>query len=663
MPDSRRFFGPGKQESVRFLAQRKPEDTLRAIADKLMSGKSLNEQVPEEDPETWKPEIRRAIDRGQRVLLAAAQADYSSYERLRAEARRVRGRADPVICVLAGAGAAYLFLVAEGPQFLPAPAAEASSHLGLTPLIVAVLAVAVAIRWVPWQRRRARLAYLAVTAGLRWEAALENRALRPFVAKEVNERNRRLFDTSIGEFAPRFIEESEPRMAQTGEVTRVLDTAWSVRSGSVGISGPRGAGKSSVLKFFMEEISGRPGIPSLLGEAPGDPDEIPASGQGIRLLVSAPVEYETRAFILHLFTKLCQAVLDSGDVPAGIAAETRRSQMKLKYLRTTSMNWSASLAPRTFLTLARGHARQLAEQPVTLPELVDDFRTYVKLVAGWQKSGGGWGRLIIGIDEADRIRDGDRAEAFLNDIKAVFGTPGSLYLVALSEDAITGFASRTPSIRSSFDSAFDEIVPMGPVTYPYSEQMLFKRVTGMPRPFIALCHVLAAGLPRDLVREARALVNATTGTGRETKKLPDTAARLILAEIESLRQVSVRRLGENCTPMQVLLHGHQWPGGTPREFIDSAKEIADTARCAEDDTVAQLRRELIVSLSFYATVMEAFGPARLDGLVTCLRNQEYAIIDDLAATRYAMRTNTSLAHQLLEEYRKTNKMGPGLETA
>ncbi len=117
-------------------------------------------------------------------------------------------------------------------------------------------------------------------------------------------------------------------------------------------------------------------------------------------------------------------------------------------------------------------------------------------MAGWHQSAhGGTGRVVIGIDEVDKIRDGERAEAFLNDIKAIFGIPGCLFLVSLSEDALAGFAHRTPSIRSAFDSAFDELVPVGPVTYEHTEQMLFKRVTGVPRPFIALCHVLAGGLP------------------------------------------------------------------------------------------------------------------------------------------------------------------------
>ena len=45
------------------------------------------------------------------------------------------------------------------------------------------------------------------------------------------------------------------------------------------------------------------------------------------------------------------------------------------------------------------------------------------------------------------------------------------------------------------------------MSYQNSEQLLIKRVAGLPRPFVA-CHVLAGGLPRD-VRGAGGLRDAT----------------------------------------------------------------------------------------------------------------------------------------------------------
>lgn len=63
-----------------------------------------------------------------------------------------------------------------------------------------------------------------------------------------------------------------------------------------------------------------------------------------------------------------------------------------------------------------------------------------------------------------------------------------------------------------------------------------------------------------------------------------------------------------------------------------------------------------MSLSFYATTLDLFSAGR-DRLVTCLRERNYAAVDDLAAARYAMRLNAGLAHQLLEQYRVRNGLG------
>jgi hypothetical protein len=425
-------------------------------------------------------------------------------------------------------------------------------------------------------------------------------------------------------------------MVVTDAMDRVHAVARNVHSGSLGVSGPRGVGKSTILQFFGPEAT---------ADNPRD----------LRLVVPAPVDYEPREFIIHLFSRLCEAALHGTADRSAVAAESRRHLEQLRYLRTYSTSWSASLAPRSVLALAGGYAKQRAEQPVTLPELVDSFRSYSARVASWQQSEhGGEGRVVIGIDEIDKIRDSDRAEAFLNDVKAIFGVPGCLYLVSLSEDAMAGFARRTPSIRNTFDSAFDELVPVAPMTYRHSEQLLFKRVTGVPRPFIALCHVLAGGLPRDLVRAARALIDAAPDMGE--RSLPDTAGDLIRRELDSLRQVSVRQFAESSGPGSLLsaLHDREWPGKSPQEFTDAAAQMASTARDVESDQTRQLCQELVASLSFYATALEAFGPAALNRLVTSLKDHNYAIIDDLAEARHAMRVNVGLAHRLLEQYRLQN---------
>jgi hypothetical protein len=576
-------------------------------------------------------------------LLNLASTDYDAFERRRVRALHAYGRADPLVCGLAGIIAGYTFLLIAGPRFLPL--AAANPGLGWSLWLLAALAVTLGVRWALWWRRQAGLMRSVPAAYRRWTEVLRDQVLGPFIVEQRNEevRNPRLFDTSIGEKSPpRLIEGSEPRrLVRTDAMDRVAATAKNVHSGSLGVSGPRGVGKSTILQFFGT-------------------DAATANDTDLRLVIPAPVDYEPREFIIHLFGQLCDAVMQSPDDRSAIEKETREHLEELRFLRTYTSNWSASVTPKSFLTIARGYSKQRSEQPVTLPELVNRFREYSKRVASWQQSAhDGQGRVVIGIDEVDKIRDSDRAEAFLNDVKAIFGAPGCLYLVSLSEDALAGFARRTPSIRSAFDTAFDELVPVGPMTYRHSEQLLFKRVTDVPRPFIALCHVLAGGLPRDLVRAARALIDVTPATGERT--LPDTARDLILRELESLRQASVRQFAIDSAPGPLLaaMQDSQWPGTTSRKFTKAALQVADAARDTESDAIRRLSQDLVVSLSFYATALEVFSADWEGRLVACLRDQDYAVVDDLAIARYATRLNSGLAHQLLEKYRWEHGMRHG----
>ena len=618
----------------RHLAPQDPEGVLHEIAAGLLEeeGKS----VPDWD--IVGPEIAKEIDQQASQLLGEAQPVYRTYDRLRTRAADRHGRVDPTMGVLVGAAVAYVALVVAGPYFLSM--AADNPGLGLTPWFLAPMVVGLVGRGPLWWRKRRKLRREVLSAYEAWTDALRDQVLQPFIVEKLNdeERNPRLFYPTISqESPPRLIEGNEPlRLVETETMTQIRDRARNIHSGSLGVSGPRGVGKSTILQWF--------GM-----------DAVDDGGSDLRVVVSAPVDYESREFIIHLFTRLCEAV------PSGspIEAETRHHQEQLRYLRTFTSKWSQSLTLKSLVSLTRGYSKERAEQPITLPELIDSFRGYCGKVVSWQRSAhGGKGRVIIGIDEVDKIRDSDRAEAFLNDVKAVFGVPGCLYLVSLSEDAMADFARRTPSIRSSFDSAFDELTLVEPMAYLHSEQVLFKRVTGVPRPFIALCHVLAGGLPRDLVRAVRALVDVTP-PGQE-RTLDDTARDLIRRDLESLRKASARQCAQNADAGSLLetLHDPDWPGMTAGDFTKAARKVEGLARHAESDFTRQLGQDLVVSLSFYATALEVFaaGKPGQDRLIACLKKQDYAIVDDLAAARYAMRVNTGLAHRLLETYRLRNGM-------
>lgn len=78
--------------------------------------------------------------------------------------------------------------------------------------------------------------------------------------------------------------------------------------GSIRIAGPRGAGKTTLLRLFcgkkrlLTNLNGR----SVLG-----------------VLVSAPVQYQARDFILYLFSATCRNFLDDNKVPYDLPGDSR----------------------------------------------------------------------------------------------------------------------------------------------------------------------------------------------------------------------------------------------------------------------------------------------------------------------------------------------------
>lgn len=635
------------RRAQRLLAPQDPESVLNEIVYKLLEREA---GPPASGWEQAERHIRSGIDREKDELLKEAQPDYLTFERLRAEAGDRYWRVYPLAYVFSAALIAYLVTASTGQYFIPAGDIPG---IGFIPWVAILLLLAAIAAWLLWWRRRTILMRDARQACGKWRSTLQDQVLRPFIVENRNEQARNPFDLHIrADFLPRVFEESDPlRPVETEAMISLRETARNVHAGSLGISGPRGAGKTRILKSFGT------------GAAVDD-------GNTFGLAVSAPVDYEPREFIIYLFRQLCETVLKnlSGSGPVfkeetqrGLERESRRYLEQCKYRRTYTKKSSASATLKSLLTFAREYALERAEQPVTLPEWADSFRDYARQVSDATEDG--W-RLVICIDEVDKIRDSDRAEAFLNDIKAVFDIPGCLYLVSLSEDAMSSFARRTPTIRSSFDSAFDELVPVGPMTYQHSEEMLLKRATGVPRPFIALCYVLAGGLPRDLVRTIRALAyvaHASVGMSLEHEmSLEQMASKLIRRELDSLRRASARQFAENAGPAPLLeaLHDRDWPGSVPGEFIKAAEQVSAAARDVSDSN-RQLCQDLVVSLSFYATAWEVFaaGGSRGDELVACLKSQGRSQIDDLAAARYALWENAGLAHRLLERYRSKYGIG------
>lgn len=214
---------------------------------------------------------------------------------------------------------------------------------------------------------------------------------------------------------------------------------------------------------------------------------------------------------------------------------------RIRYQREFSADRSAKLAISTPLKIpvsaetstARG--RSATEQLMTLPEAVAALRGFLG------DAGELSGRVLIGIDELDKIASREDADLFLNEIKAIVGIPRCFFLLTVSEDAIASFERRGLPLRDALDSAFDDIIRVEPFRLADSEALLNGRTLRMPLAFIALCHCLAGGLPRDVIRVARhvfELADAGHGT------LRSLTATLLARDLRSKLEGTTIALGQ-----------------------------------------------------------------------------------------------------------------------
>jgi hypothetical protein len=580
---------------------------------------------------------------------------FDALERARNDARRERDRPEPAGWGLAGVLAAYVGLTVG-----------LSGHgAGLAPEIIVALSAACGAR-VGWRLRlRLRCRGDVATAASKWRDELRDNVLKAFLFERENERKgeRLELEVTVAAILVASYGRDPEYVVSSAAMRSVAAAARTAASGSIGISGPRGAGKTTVLSKL---------------DTRRDPG---AAEQDLRVIVAAPVDYDAREFIIHLFTELCRKVLAEADPLSSIAIDTRLRLDELRYLDTMTGGWGSTLGPVGLLGLTGSLSRQKAEQPAGLPSVIERFRAYSARVADWNRSrpDRDEGRLLICIDEMDKISDSARAEQFLNEIKAIFGVPGCLFLVSISEDAMMVFTQRTPAIRTAFDSAFDAVVVVQPMIFVEAQHLLDLRVSGIPRPFLALCHVLAGGIPRELIRAARSLRQvAETLQGPAPGIAPVTTA-LVRDRCRDMRREAVLQLDRAGASARILLplYRQHWPardegGPAPADLELAAKDLGDAAAAVGNDEWTRMCQDVAVALSFYATVIDLFGKAP-DRVRKALQGEgapppggglpppaeEFPLIDELAVVRHAMWTHTDLARELLVQYRKKHQIGDG----
>jgi hypothetical protein len=510
-------------------------------------------------------------------------------------------------------------------------------------------------------------------------AGLVEERLVPALTKALNDLQAPSHSRDLGmESAAGLSEPLTPRLEVPTAAQFLIErrlAAWS--GGSIGVAGPRGSGKTTLLEAVCR--------------VQGDEDE----PERIAVLASAPVQYEPRDFVLYLFGEVCKAVLEayrvppraiaslspgpeaprSGlltilkrlyvlparrlllggpverrlpRVPPGLASTAVLLLQEIRFQQTYTSGWGGGFNLGVTASAERGQA--FARTAMTFPEVVNEFRGFVQQAATNHL-------MVIAIDEMDKMASREEAHRFLNDIKGVFGIRNCFFLLSVSEDALSSFERRGLPIRDVLDSAFDDIVRVEYMSFVDSADMLRRRVIGLPVPFLALCHCMSGGLPRDLLRAARGLAEMYETRG--SLSIDGVAQKVGETDLHAkatATEIAGRRLGQPEVAGRVL-HvartlkecGHQDLVATCRDLCDGILRELGSMNASRE--AVDLAVEVASYGYFVGTVVEVFSDRLDEEAVKPGVNPERSI-EMLAQARQAFSTDAREAWLLVSTFRE-----------
>ncbi|WP_328606824.1 hypothetical protein OG943_44205 [Amycolatopsis sp. NBC_00345] len=339
----------------------------------------------------------------------------------------------------------------------------------------------------------------------------------------------------------------------------------------------------------------------------------------------------------------------------GLLAEAREQLDRIRFLQTHTSGWSGKLTLPAGGDLGRTRTTQRAEQQLTHPEVVASFREFARRGATTLRDTGVTDRLVVAIDELDKIGEQEKAHQLVNDVKGIFGVPGCLFFVAVSDDAVLSFEKRGLAVRDAFDSAFSELVRLEPFTLDESRLWIATRLPRIQEQFSYLCHCLSGGLPRDLRRTTIDMVDVTTERYQPTLSVvAGILVRTELAAKSSAFTGQARGLEHNAVLDELWSKLLRIPeSGNAVELAALAAELNEDATNDLADEVNRLRRHSSAFVLFCATLLEVFTDALTEERLT-------GDLHQLAIARRHLALDPHLAWLTLADFRKSRDLAlPG----
>lgn len=245
--------------------------------------------------------------------------------------------------------------------------------------------------------------------------------------------------------------------------------------------------------------------------------------------------------------------------------------------QTAKTSFSAS---KIFVGLEDTDASTRRERDRARPQLVDDLASFLhrhlELTSRWRRNQpdyirGGSSRIIIAVDELDKLSDPEQIMEAVNSLKDLFRIPDVHFLVSVSNDVMTRFALRGVVSRDAFDSSFDAVIELRRLTCRESYNLLSERAIGFPKSLTAVCHAWSGGLPRDLIRVARRCVELRRTT--QITRIDELAALVISQDIA--QTLAALRITEH------QMHGNE-DRPTPSVLTSLINELIHMGKSAGD---------------------------------------------------------------------------------
>jgi hypothetical protein len=327
--------------------------------------------------------------------------------------------------------------------------------------------------------------------------------------------------------------------------------------GAYGIYGPRGSGKSWLMRRAIDEATDAGGMGLWFPCPSGDDsaailsslsDNLASEAErrfgrdnpwrgvmrwlryALALIIGAPIVAAVVAYAAHgvgshlqpgtlydtlpvqlwdtvgiAIVALCAlaivSALQAGRPSGRLAREATALRERIRY--TTALKYATeadvSAGNRIAGTLKQSREKSLDERPTTVASLVFDFRRLAALIVAATGQ-----RLVIGIDELDKLDNPETAHALLRDIKGIFEISGVFFLVAVSEEAATALelGPLQGKGRSEFNSSFYTVIELPPLGPDKIGEIAQTRGVLLNRSGEQLLCLLSTGNWRELIRMA-----------------------------------------------------------------------------------------------------------------------------------------------------------------